>query len=321
MGVNFGKYATKKSSHIFYFRRKRIVVDYFNLIFRYLATVRKGDGDYYRNDKGECISHILGLTKKFKFYLENEIFPIFVVDGSEKDAKSETMRLRSERKTKMCDKMMKYLEEGEKEKAISVRKQIIEFDKDIYISSVQLAQYYGFPVIFARGEGESQACEIAKKYNCVGIESTDKDIILFGGNRLISRLDAGAIEYYDTKTIYENHSLDKEKIIDMAILIGTDYNPGGLYNYGPVKSYNYVMNASDGDINKLYPNASYLRDLFHNPVLISDKELDRQITNISPQLGKLSQFLRRNSFSRKQTDEIIRKHTALFDISIFNENL
>jgi flap endonuclease-1 len=111
----------------------------------------------------------------------------------------------------------------------------------------RLLSLMGIPWIQAPGEGEAQAAYMAMKGAVWASASQDYDSILFGAPRLIRNLSISGRRKLPKKNVYikvdpeiidlqkllHNLEITREQIIDIAILVGTDYNQDGVKGVGP----------------------------------------------------------------------------------------
>jgi len=99
----------------------------------------------------------------------------------------------------------------------------------------QLLKLFGLPYITAPMEAEAQCAELVSLGLVDGIVTDDSDIFLFGGTRVYKNMfnQAKFVECYLSSDLEKEYSLDREKIIQIAHLLGSDYTEG-LPSVGPV---------------------------------------------------------------------------------------
>ncbi len=119
--------------------------------------------------------------------------------------------------------------------------------------SKELLQAMGIAIIQAHSEGESQASILAKEKSAYGVASQDYDCLLFGAPRLIQNLTlarkrktvSGFIEIkpeaIELENVLNKLQIDHDQLICLGILIGTDYNPGGVKGIGQKKALQIVQ--------------------------------------------------------------------------------
>jgi flap endonuclease-1 len=104
--------------------------------------------------------------------------------------------------------------------------------------SKKLLKYLGIPIVDAASEGEAQSAFLVEKGDAWACASQDYDTLLFGGERLIRNFAVSRskklrnttvpldIEYISLSKFLENLNITREQLIEMGILIGTDFFPG-----------------------------------------------------------------------------------------------
>ena len=99
----------------------------------------------------------------------------------------------------------------------------------------QLLKLFGLPYITAPMEAEAQCAELVSLGIVDGIVTDDSDVFLFGGTRVYKNMfnQAKFVECYLSSDLEKEYSLDRQKLIRIAHLLGSDYTEG-LPNVGPV---------------------------------------------------------------------------------------
>lgn len=99
----------------------------------------------------------------------------------------------------------------------------------------QLLKLFGLPYVTAPMEAEAQCAELVNLGIVDGIVTDDSDVFLFGGTRVYKNMfnQAKFVECYLSSDLEKEYSLDREKLIRIAHLLGSDYTEG-LPNVGPV---------------------------------------------------------------------------------------
>ena len=111
-----------------------------------------------------------------------------------------------------------------------------------------LLQAMGIAVVQAPGEGEMQCAELVKSGQAYAVGSQDYDALVVGGSRLIQNLTLSrkrktrsgfvyiAPEIIEYDKVLQTLGIDSDQLICLAILVGTDFNPGGVKGVGPKKA-------------------------------------------------------------------------------------
>ncbi|KAI4179907.1 MAG: hypothetical protein L6R41_007566 [Letrouitia leprolyta] len=99
----------------------------------------------------------------------------------------------------------------------------------------QLLKLFGLPYITAPMEAEAQCAELVSLGLVDGIVTDDSDIFLFGGTRVYKNMfnQAKFVECYLTADLEKEYSLNRQKLIGVAHLLGSDYTEG-IPSVGPV---------------------------------------------------------------------------------------
>lgn len=99
----------------------------------------------------------------------------------------------------------------------------------------QLLKLFGLPYVTAPMEAEAQCAELVNLGIVDGIVTDDSDVFLFGGTRVYKNMfnQGKFVECYLSSDLEKEYSLDRQKLIRIAHLLGSDYTEG-LPNVGPV---------------------------------------------------------------------------------------
>ncbi|XP_010425585.1 PREDICTED: DNA repair protein UVH3-like isoform X2 [Camelina sativa] len=99
---------------------------------------------------------------------------------------------------------------------------------EMFADCQELLQIFGIPYIIAPMEAEAQ-CAFMEQLNLVdGIVTDDSDVFLFGARSVYKNIfdDRKYVETYLMKDIEKELGLTRDKIIRMAMLLGSDYTEG-----------------------------------------------------------------------------------------------
>ncbi|KAI9856099.1 MAG: DNA repair protein rad2 [Vezdaea acicularis] len=110
----------------------------------------------------------------------------------------------------------------------------------------QLLKLFGLPYITAPMEAEAQCAELVRLGLVDGIVTDDSDIFLFGGTRVYKNMfnQAKFVECYLASDLEKEFALDRDKLIRIAHLLGSDYTEG-LPTIGPVTALEIVSEFDD----------------------------------------------------------------------------
>ena len=207
-----------------------VSIDAFNTLYQFLSTIRQSDGQPLCDENGNVTSHFSGILYRNSSMIEKGIKPIYVFDGISSELKSETQQKRREVREEAEKIYKEALEAGENEKARKYAMRSSKLSEEIIESSKKLLTLMGIPYVEAKGEGEAQAAYLVAKGDAYAVASQDYDCLLFGAKRVVRNLaissNLGNIEYYELKKVLSKLNITQEQLIDMGILIGTDFSEG-----------------------------------------------------------------------------------------------
>ena len=253
MGLQIGELVPKKEIKLEDLKGKKIAIDAFNTIYQFLANIRQQDGTPLMDNRGRITSHLSGLFYRTINLMNIGIKPVFVFDGKPPVLKSLTNQKRSERKDEAQEKYLQAKEAGNTEQMFKYARQNIRLNDEMIEESKKVIQALGLPVIQAPSEGEAQAA-LLSKHDCYAVVSQDYDSLLFGSPRLIQNLtlarkrktSSGLYipiepEVIELEKVLNTLQITHDQLICLGILIGTDFNPGGIKGIGPKKALEIVQ--------------------------------------------------------------------------------
>ncbi|AAY80148.1 XPG/RAD25 related endonuclease [Sulfolobus acidocaldarius DSM 639] len=267
---------------------KKISIDAYNTIYQFLAAIRQPDGTPLIDSKGRITSHLNGLFYRTISIIESGIIPIFVFDGKPPEKKSEEIERRKRAKEEAEKKLEKAKLEGEYREIRKYAQAAVRLSNEMVEESKKLLDAMGIPVVQAPGEGEAEAAYINSIDLSWAAASQDYDSLLFGAKRLVRNITISGKRKLPNKDVYveikpelielesllKKLGINREQLIDIAILIGTDYNPDGVKGIGVktalriIKKYNNIENAIEkGEIqlSKINFDIREIRKLFITP--------------------------------------------------------
>jgi len=217
-----------------------IAVDAYNMLYQFLSTIRQPDGTPLMDSNGRITSHLSGIIYRVTNLMACGILFIFVFDGSPPELKMKTLKRRKESR-EYARMQWEYLREISPELALKYAKASAYVDEEIVESAKKLLSYLGVPIIQSPSEGEAQAAFIAARGDAHHVASQDYDSLLFGAPSLIRNMSISH-RHYTIISLHETlktHNITRENLIDVAILIGTDYNDG-IRGIGPKKALKLI---------------------------------------------------------------------------------
>ncbi|XP_074286681.1 DNA repair protein UVH3 isoform X2 [Silene latifolia] len=121
-------------------------------------------------------------------------------------------------------------------------------NNEMFVECQELLQMFGLPYIIAPMEAEAQ-CAFLELANLVdGVVTDDSDVFLFGARCVFKNIfdDRKYVETYLLKDIESELGLNTEKLIRMALLLGSDYTEG-VSGIGIVNAIEVVNAFPDDD--------------------------------------------------------------------------
>ncbi len=248
MGLQIGDLVNRREINFAELKGKTIAVDAFNAIYQFLSSVRQPDGTPLMDSNGQVTSHLSGLFYRNVALLSEGIKLIYVFDGEYHHLKGKTHELRQAVKDSMAEKYEEAVMEEDVEGMGKYAKGFSRLDEKMISESKELLEAMGIAVVQAPGEGEMQCAELVKNGQAYAVGSQDYDALVVGGTRLIQNLTlsrkrktvSGFIyispEMIEFESVINQLGVTWDQLICLAILVGTDFNPGGVKGIGPKKA-------------------------------------------------------------------------------------
>ena len=316
MGVNLRDLLIKHKIELEDLKGKKLAVDTYNVLFQFLSIIRQPDGTPLKDSKGNVTSHLSGLFYRTINLIEAGIKPVFVFDGQAPEEKVGTQIAREAIREEARAKHAEALAAGQLEEARKFAQQTSRLTKDMVRESKELISAMGLPWVQAMAEGEAQAAYMCRKGDVWAVASQDYDSLLFAATRLVRNLTISGKRKQNSKTIdidielidlaecLNFLSLDIELLVELALLIGTDYNPGGVSGVGPKTALKVIREKKFADYENKIPNANRLKQLFLKPTIVSDYSLEWK----APNANKIKEILvERHEFSEERIDAAIKR--------------
>jgi flap endonuclease-1 len=239
MGVNLSELAVTEPITFEFLNGKTLAVDALNMIYQFLGNIRQADGMPLMDSKGNVTSHLSGLFYRNINFLEKGMKLIYVFDGKPPDAKRSELDSRGVARSSAKEKWDTALSEGRLEEAKKYAQRSSVVTDDMVNESKKLLDAMGIPVVQALSEGEAQCAKVCQDGKAFASVTQDFDALLFGSPRTIRNLSVSKAETLHMMTL-QNQKFTREQFILMGILVGTDYNPGGVLGIGPKKALQMV---------------------------------------------------------------------------------
>jgi flap endonuclease-1 len=230
MGVKFRDIVSTEHINFEDLDGKTVALDAANIIYQFLSSIRQRDGTPLMDHNGRITSHFSGILYRTTSLIEKGMKPVFVFDGQSSHLKKDTLAKRNEVKVQSERRWKDALEEGRIEDARKFAVRSSRMSRDVVDGSKKLLTLMGIPYIQAPGEGEAQASYLVEKGDAWCVGSQDYDCLLFGAPRMVKNLTIsgglGKLELIQLKKVLEELDITREQLVDLALLVGTDFNPG-----------------------------------------------------------------------------------------------
>lgn len=228
-----------------------------------------------------CInSHIIGFLNRIKYYLNNNIIPVFIFDGTPPEQKKITLKKRQSIKKKIYEKIeiLQDLtadtesEQQEIDKEINnLSRQIINVTKTHITEVKNLLDILGINYYDAPDEAEKYCVFLQQNKIIDYIVTDDTDVFTFGGiNVLKSSIKNDLIET-DIEQFLKKIDYSRDKFIDFCILSGCDY-------------LSYIPNLAINTVYTLFKKLHSIEDIINlNKYTFSEEYIQnngKEVTNV-----------------------------------------
>lgn len=327
MGIQIAEIIPRKEIKLEDLKGKIIAIDAFNTIYQFLTTIRQPDGTPLMDKHGRVTSHLSGLFYRNINLILEGIKPVYVFDGKPPELKDEEIKRRMEAKKEAQEKYNEAKEKGDIGAMRMYSAQFTRITDEIIKESKELLEAMGIPVVQAIGEGEAEAAFLSRSELAWAAASQDYDSLLYGAKYLIRNLtlarkrktSSGAyvdvnIELIEFESLLNHLQINKDQLICLGILVGTDYNPGGVKGIGQktaleiVRKYQYPIAIFDF----INSHPKYAMDfdweeifkIFHKPDCCSTKS---EFKFKKPDKEKIKKILLEHDFSEERIDSGLAK--------------
>ncbi|MDD1719675.1 MAG: flap endonuclease-1 [Methanoregulaceae archaeon] len=263
-------------------------VDAHNALYQFLSIIRQPDGTPLMDRTGRITSHLSGILFRNVNFLEKGIRPVYVFDGKPPDLKKATIEQRRNVRAEADERWREALSRGDTEEAYKHARSSSRIDATVIATSKELLSLMGIPWIDAPSEGEAQASYMVQKGDAGYVVSQDYDALLFGAPTLVRNLTVSGKRKIRGRTItispekiqlvevLRGLSISREELIDIGILVGTDFNRGirGIGAKTGIRmvragEFDAVLREKDPDL-----DPGPIREFFQNPPVSDEYQLE-----------------------------------------------
>ncbi|MBS3143261.1 flap endonuclease-1 [Candidatus Woesearchaeota archaeon] len=259
MGLNITQIIPKKDISLDDLRNKKLAVDASQMLYQFLSSIRQPDGTHLMDSNDRITSHLMGISTRIPNLIERGLKLAFVFDGKPPSLKIHEKEQREHRKRLAESRLEKAKEEGDEELMLKYSKQTVRLSFEMSDEAKELIQAFGLPVIQAPSEAEAQCSFMAEKEDVYAVASSDYDSLLYSAPRIVRNLTLSNKrkirntyvnvnpELIELKQVLKELDIKQDQLIVLAILIGTDYNVGGIKGIGPKSALKLVKENRNFD--------------------------------------------------------------------------
>ena len=280
MGIQLSSLLETRKIKVEELSGQRIAIDGYNVLYQFLTSIRQADGSLLTDSEGRVTSHLSGILFRFSKLVENGIRICVVFDGKPPKLKMNLLEERRQRKIKAQIEWEAAIEAGDRETARTKAQQTTRLESHMIDDSKKLLDLLGVPWVEAPSEGEAQVASLLEQGMVDYGASQDFDTVLFGASKFIRNLTLSgrrklpkqqkwvevSPEIVDLEASFQKLEINREQLIDVAILMGTDFNPG-IDGIGPKRGLKLIQEfgKAEGALEKLgkeIDNLDEIRTLF-----------------------------------------------------------
>ena len=278
MGLDLKPLLIREKTNLEAFTNKIVAIDAYNAIYQFLAIIRGPEGLHLTDTKGRVTSHITGLFYRNINFLSLGIKPIYVFDGKPPSLKSAEIEHRKQIKKDATVKYERAVSAGKMEDARKYAQQTTSMKDGMVEDSKHLLELFGIPYIQAPSEGEATAALLTTTGHADIAASQDFDSILFGAKKLVRNFTNSGRrklpnrnsyieiepEIIDYRKNLDALGITREQLIDVGILIGTDFNPDGFERIGPKTAIKMIK--ENGKLEDVRQIQEQLQEIDYNAI-------------------------------------------------------
>jgi len=322
LGVNLTPIIIREFTDLASLSGRSFAVDAFNVLYQFLALIRTREGTPLTDGEGRVTSHLVGLAfRTTRLISQYRMSLVFVFDGRSPTLKRAEIVKRGALKRKAEEEYVRAVEAGNYAKAFSKAVQTSRLSYDMVGDAKRLLDLLGIPWVQAPGEGEAQAAHMAARGDVWAASSRDYDALLFGAPRLVRYLTIQGQEWLPSKgrarrihpevidldRFLSEHGLMREQLVDLAILVGTDFNEG-IKGIGPktalklLRSHGRLEEMPSKVTENLPDTVDQIREIYLRPEVTDDYGVEEGPLREEELVSFLCD---ERAFSRERVDTVI----------------
>jgi flap endonuclease-1 len=294
MGILLTPIVVKETIALDDLRGRKLALDGNGELYQFLALIRQRDGTPLHDQTGRVTSHLSGLFyRTTRLIADHGLRLAYVFDGRPPALKSAEIEKRRAIRERYDKELADARAAGDLARAYSKSTMTSRLTRAMVEEAMTLLRLLGIPVVQAPSEGEAQAAHMARSGAVWAAASKDYDSLLFGAPRLARFLTISGKEFLPSKGAFraitpelidlarmlEALGLTREQLVDLGILVGTDFNQG-IKGIGPKKALALVR--KHGSIEDMPPEireevgaiADAVRQVYLQPDVTDDYVLE-----------------------------------------------
>ncbi len=275
-------------------------------------------------------SHLAGLVYRVtRLLADYEVDLVLVFDGEPPGLKEKTLQKRRAARRKAIREYQEALERGDTAAAFSKAVMTSRLSRAMVEDAKKTLELMGVPYVQAPGEAEAQAAHMARVGSVWAVASKDYDSLLFGAPRLVRFLTISGREYLPSRGAFRSIEpeviemsrignelrVTREQLVDLAILIGTDFNPG-VRGIGPktalelIRRHGRIEELPSEVRSRVDENFNEVRQIFLKPSVTSEYSV--QYSKLRKK--ELIRFLcSERGFDRGRVERAVRRIERFFE--------
>jgi flap endonuclease-1 len=333
LGVNLTPIIVKEILSLEDLRGRSFAVDANNYLYQFLSLIRMPDGTPLQDSHGNVTSHLAGLMfRSTRLMHDYNMLLFFVFDGQPPALKQHEISKRREQREKAKQQWQEALKKGDYQQAFSKAVMTSRLTRPLVEDAKHLLSLLGIPYLEAPSEAEAQCAHMATKGDVWAASSKDYDSLLFGATRLLRYLTISGREYLPSRGIsrplrpelielekfLSTTGITRQQLIDLAILIGTDFNEG-VKGIGPRTALSLMR--KHGQIENLpaeiqaqleSQNCEHVRRFFLQPEITADYHLN--YTELD-EVGLYDFLCGQRDFSRDRVRTVVERMRIFYRMS------
>ncbi|CAL5087265.1 unnamed protein product [Urochloa decumbens] len=229
-----------------YLRGRRVAVDLSFWIVSHSTAIRA------RSPRARKPHLRTTFFRTLSLFAKMGALPVFVVDGEPSPLKSQARAARFFRGSGMDLAALPSTEADAESStaAAPVKGRNAAFTRCVE-ECVELLQYLGMPVLWAKGEAEALCAQLNNEGHVDACITADSDAFLFGAKTVIKVLKSNCkepFECYNIADIEAGLGLKRKQMVAMALLIGSDHDLHGVPGFGLETALRFVQLFGEDEI-------------------------------------------------------------------------